>query len=181
MSIVRDTLSFSLRAGRWLVYRLLSLRDSGPILNYGIVCQGILSRSGRPELHMFRWLANQNVKTLVNLCGEFDEELEAQWAGLVYYHIPTQDGSFPTNEQASKFLRIVTNRSHWPVHVHCFAGAGRSGLMVALFRYAVEGWSVDEAIAESAEYFPGMTTIQLSWLRSWAKRYPPGSHGTAGL
>jgi protein tyrosine/serine phosphatase len=36
--------------------------------------------------------------------------------------------------------------------VHCEAGVGRTGIMVASYRMAVQGWSTGHAVAEARRY-----------------------------
>ena len=54
----------------------------------------------------------------------------------------------PENEEVIRFIQIVTDSNSAPVFVHCQHGADRTGLMCAIYRIAVQGWSKDEAIAE---------------------------------
>ena len=51
-------------------------------------------------------------------------------------------------EDMVRFLRVVTDPARRPVFVHCVHGADRTGLMAAVYRVAVQGWSKDEAIRE---------------------------------
>jgi protein tyrosine/serine phosphatase len=181
MPVMDHLLKLSIRLGRWLAYLALSLRDPGPVVNFGVVVEGVLSRSGRPDAEALKWLADRGVKTIVNLCAEMDEAQAARGTGLRYVRLPIDDGFFPTAEQAEKFLRLSQDPSSWPIHVHCYAGAGRAGLAISLFRYALQGWSMQEAVNESRVYFPGMTSIQLTWLRSWARSHPQASSMTPQL
>jgi len=44
-----------------------------------------------------------------------------------------------------KFLRLATTPALQPVLVHCRHGSDRTGIMVAVYRIVVEGWSKAEA------------------------------------
>lgn len=57
----------------------------------------------------------------------------------------------PEDEDVIKFLRIVTNPSQQPVLVHCAHGSDRTGMMVAIYRIVVQGWSKDDALKEMIE------------------------------
>jgi protein-tyrosine phosphatase len=95
--------------------------------------------------------------------------------GLNYLHLEIIDGHAPTADQANQFLSFVTNPANQPVEVHCRGGYGRAGTMVALYRYAVQGWPMDQAIAESRLFSGGVSEAQKAWLLQWAKDHAPAS------
>ena len=47
-----------------------------------------------------------------------------------------------------RFLSLVTDTNNLPVFVHCERGADRTGMMCAMYRVAVCGWTKQQAIAE---------------------------------
>ena len=47
-----------------------------------------------------------------------------------------------------RFLKIVTDENRQPVFIHCQYGADRTGVMCAVYRIAVDGWSKPQAIGE---------------------------------
>ena len=57
----------------------------------------------------------------------------------------------PESKDIVRFLKIVSDSNSVPVFVHCQHGADRTGLMCAIYRIAVQGWSKDEAIKEMTE------------------------------
>ncbi len=57
----------------------------------------------------------------------------------------------PKEKQVVRFLQIVTNPKRAPVLVHCQHGADRTGLMCAIYRVAVQGWTKEEAIREMTQ------------------------------
>lgn len=98
-------------------------------------------------------LRHQGVKAMVDLTAEgtLDEEL-ATPNGLRLLNLKIIDNTPPTVEQMEEFLRFVTNPDNQPCYVHCRAGVGRTGVAVAVYRMAVEGWSADRAKAEAFRY-----------------------------
>ena len=52
---------------------------------------------------------------------------------------------------AVAFLQIVADPNRAPLLVHCQHGADRTGLMSALYRVAVQGWTKEEALREMTE------------------------------
>ena len=57
----------------------------------------------------------------------------------------------PEDENVVKFLQVLRDPKNRPVFVHCQHGADRTGLMVAIYRIAVQGWSRQDAIQEMTQ------------------------------
>jgi atypical dual specificity phosphatase len=68
-------------------------------------------------------------------------------AGFAFHCIPLPDGGVPTSEQAADFVRFVKEQrtAGRPVAVHCEAGLGRLGTMIAVYLIA-QGDSAETAI-----------------------------------
>jgi len=151
--------------------------------SFAVPVSGVLSRSGQPTIADFKWLKEHSWKSIVNLRvdGERDEvgddtKIEGfNNLGFNYLALPMADGSPPTNEQAEKFLEFMTNPANQPSHVHCRGGYGRTGVMVALYRYSVQGWSWLKAAEESVLFEGGISDSQKNWLERWAQNHDPGS------
>jgi protein tyrosine/serine phosphatase len=154
--------------------------DDVPVRNLGVVTPGCLYRSGQPGNDGFRWLAKNGFRSVVSLRKEHDDGAERLKAlGLAYLHLPIRDNRAPTDAQARAFLEFVRNPAHWPVLVHCRRGEGRAGTMAALARYAIDGWSMSDALSEARDYRSfGLRLFgdQRRWLNRWKDRFPPGSY-----
>ena len=57
----------------------------------------------------------------------------------------------PVDSDVLTFLRIVTDKASQPVLVHCAQGSDRTGMMVAIYRIVVQGWSKDDALKEMVD------------------------------
>jgi len=109
-----------------------------------------LWRSAQPTAAGFRRLKAEGVKTVVNLRAFHSDLDELKGIDLRYLPIPVKTWH-PEEEAAVRFLREVTNPGNAPLLVHCQHGADRTGVMVALYRVAVQGWSKEKALKEMTE------------------------------
>jgi protein tyrosine phosphatase (PTP) superfamily phosphohydrolase (DUF442 family) len=119
-------------------------------------------------------LKNAGIKSIVDLTAEgTDDEKMAAQNGFQLLNIPIIDNTAPTSAQMKQFLDYATTPANQPVYVHCEAGKGRTGVAVACYRMAVEGWTADQAIADGAKYGLGLES-QVDFIRDFAKKLDAG-------
>lgn len=106
-----------------------------------------LYRGAQPSAEGMRSLERMGVRTVVNLRLTHSDRDELHGTRLAYEHIHFA-AWHPEDEDVEAFLRIATDPARRPVFVHCQHGADRTGMMVAIYRMVVQGWSADDAIAE---------------------------------
>jgi protein tyrosine/serine phosphatase len=111
---------------------------------------GDLYRGAQPAPEGLRELKKLGIRTVVNLRESNDDQARLAELGLAYEYIP-MTAFFLKDENVVRFLKIVGNPGHTPIFVHCQRGADRTGLMCAIYRIALQGWSKDEAIAEMTQ------------------------------
>jgi protein tyrosine/serine phosphatase len=106
-----------------------------------------LYRGAQPTADGIRQLKNIGIKTIINLRTFRSDKDEIGDVEIGYEHIP-MEAWHPEEEEVVKFLKIVTDKGKTPVFVHCRYGADRTGLMCAIYRVAVCGWSKESAADE---------------------------------
>ena len=130
-----------------------------------------ISRSGQPNKTDFKFLKTSGYKTIISLRypGEYEEVTDdSKLSGLPkdfnYVSIPIKDGGVPTEQQLTQFFTIINDSKNYPIHIHCRAGIGRTGVMTALYRYKINGWPINKAIEESRLFEGGVSQYQTDWL-----------------
>ena len=106
-----------------------------------------LYRSAQPTATGMKNLKAQGVKTVVCLRAFHSDREVIGDTGLAYEKMPMHAWQ-PTEKDVARFLKIVTDPEKTPVLVHCQHGSDRTGLMCAVYRVAVEGWTKQAAIEE---------------------------------
>ncbi len=119
---------------------------------------GVLYRSAQPSVEGMKNLKSAGVRTVISLRSFHSDRDEIGDAGLTYEHIYMK-AWHPEEEEAVRFLQIVTNPGRGPVLVHCQHGADRTGTMCALYRIAVQGWSKEDALKEMTQGGYGFHSI----------------------
>ncbi len=135
-------------------------------------------RGASPTEEGLRALAREHIKTLICLRDEVPYEKAAQELGFRIEHIPLPVFDTPKRETILRFLEIATDPSAKPVFFHCRYGEERTGIMAAVYRMQVQGWSEEMALAEmkdfgfSPEYLDLKKTIK--FYREAGRKTSPG-------
>jgi len=125
-----------------------------------------LYRSAQPSAEGMKNLKAMGIETIVNLRSFHSDRDEIGDTGLAYEHTHMK-AWHAEEEDAVKFLQIVTNPKRCPVLVHCQHGADRTGTMCALYRVTVQGWSKEEALKEMTQGgfgFHGIWENLIQWI-----------------
>jgi protein-tyrosine phosphatase len=151
-----------------LLHMLSSLSTHSP---YTYRVDDKIIRGSRPTPDKLRRLYAGACRATVNLCREMpngDDELirDAGLAGqMVTAHIKITDNTPPASGDVDALMSYL-DRSNGTVYVHCEAGVGRTGVMVACYRLA-KGWTLVNAMREARQFGCAMPD-QLSFIEDRA-------------
>ena len=117
----------------------------------GRVAPGIY-RGAQPESEGYATLKAMGIRTVINFRERHGEREAVEAAGMRYVEIPM---SFLTKADPAvvrKALSVMTDPANQPVFLHCSVGMDRSGVVVAVYRMEVDGWSKAEAVVEMESF-----------------------------
>jgi atypical dual specificity phosphatase len=130
-----------------------------------------LARPSSPE--DMRWLRQQGIEVLLSLTEDRPRRDWSDEAGLLVFHEPLEDMEAPTPEQLDRAVSAINRalESNMPVAVHCGAGLGRTGVVLAAYLVS-KGMTAQAAIARVRRLRPHSieTEDQALSVESFARR-----------
>ena len=148
---------------QWLI---LSLLGPGLVLgsylgyiheqgNFHMVAPDRMYRSRQlNKAELLHYIKTYQIKSIVNLRGvnagsEWyqDERRVEQELGVTHYDYGISANRDVSNEDLSAIMGILRDAPK-PILIHCKSGADRTGLIAALYQYAQEGRSAEEATGQ---------------------------------
>lgn len=154
-------------------------REVRGIPNFGFVTQTIL-RGGQPRAEGYRVLKELGVDLVISF-REQSKELAGEREKLAsenvqFVNIPWSGLGYPKPEQVQRFFALLDAHPDQKIFLHCQRGAERTGVMVALYRIARQGWSAEEAYREMQAY--GFRSFWFRHLRTYVFDFARQAHNS---
>jgi tyrosine-protein phosphatase SIW14 len=115
-----------------------------------------LYRGGQPSAEGFRTLARMGIKIIVDTGRSKRDEALVEKLGMSYVPLPWYC-PFPKDKVFDRFVELVRKNPGKKIFVHCRLGDDRTGMMIAAYRMAADGWTAKQAMQEMHEF--GYTRI----------------------
>jgi len=124
--------------------------------NFSWLIDDKLAGSGMPtSVSEIDWIIKQGVRSIITMT---EDSLPEQWVKDVkYLHVPTEDFSAPDMQQIDEAVEFIQTRivNNEPVMVHCAAGIGRTGTILACYLVKYHKISAKDAIQKVRKERPG--------------------------
>lgn len=124
--------------------------------NFSWLINNKLAGSGMPtSFAELDWVIKQGVRSIITMT---EEPLPESWIKNVQYlHVPTEDLSAPDMEKIDLAVDFIQERikNGEPTMVHCAAGIGRTGTILACYLIKYQNLPVKTAIDKVRQERPG--------------------------
>jgi atypical dual specificity phosphatase len=127
--------------------------------NFSWVIEDKLAGSGMPMTYsQYLWVVTHGIKTIVTIR---EVPLPRQWFSdgnsVDYFHLRVEDYGAPSLEEMDNIVDYIQQQISYkkPVMVHCAAGRGRTGTILAAYLIKKENLTADQAIKRIRSIRPG--------------------------
>jgi len=138
------------------VWRKVHGTVTGRPYKFSWLIENKLAGSGIPtSINEVQWVIEQGVKSIVTVK---EEPLDDDWVkDINYLHVHSNDMSVPEFADLTYAVDFIHSRitNNEPVMVHCLAGMGRTGTLLACYLVKYQKMSADDAIQKVREERPG--------------------------
>ncbi len=141
--------------------------------NVGRVAPGVY-RGAAPSQQGYETLSRMGMRTVINLRSDNDEKKAVESHGMRSLGLPMSAYGAVEAGTVRRAVALMADPANRPVYVHCLQGRDRTGVVVAVYRVEVDGWSPNEAEEEMRAF--GFHDV---WFRmkEFVRRYRSGRGG----
>lgn len=122
--------------------------------NFGQVTP-TLFRGGQPTAEGFATLASMGITIVVDATRSTRDKATVEKLGMTYIPLGWYC-SLPKDKVLDQFMEIIRENPRKKIFVHCRLGEDRTGMMIAAYRMAQDGWSAKQAMQEMHKFGYGM-------------------------
>ena len=166
-----------------LAYALYTVEND----NFHVVAPGLVYRSGQMDGEdLTRSIAKYGIKSILNLRGENPttswhqtEIATTAKLNVVHYDRSLGSGTELTLDEMNDLVTLLRNAPK-PILIHCYGGADRSGLVSALYCFAIDGETAKQADRQLTIWYghiplirPKVTAMDDSFWRYVTNHIPP--------
>ncbi len=144
------------------IYRRLYGRTFSKPTNFGWVVQGELAGSGMPfTTKEVEFYLSQGIGSVLSLTEDSPPKQWFQDLGLLHKHMPIVNHTNPSIEQLEEAVAFIDSslKENKPVVVHCHAGQGRTGTIIAAYLIARKSIEPKDVIKMLRDMRPGSVEI----------------------
>jgi atypical dual specificity phosphatase len=144
--------------------------------NFSWIEKPLLAAMARPgSREELEWLRTQGIDILLSLTEEPPHRSWVNEAGLMLVHVPVEDLTAPSRDQMDQAMNVLAraNEHGMGVGVHCAAGLGRTGVILACY-FVTKHMTATAAIDHVRQLRPGSieTDEQLASVVEFARTRP---------
>jgi len=133
--------------------------------NFSWLIEEKLAGSGMPtSINELEWVMNQGVKSIVTMT---ENALPENWVkDIGYLHVPTPDFTAPELDRIDIAVDFIHEKisEKQAVMVHCAAGMGRAGTILACYLIKYQKYSAQDAINKVRKERPGSIQSEIQEL-----------------